>query len=109
MDPGHLPDPGRGILVEPVATQGLVATTYLPDYRLNGADWAGLAVHLTDVILSSVEIGPRGKTEGPNRVRKGLVAAKWKKGLRVLLCIGGGLVAVVVLPSRLCLRGFPIR
>ncbi len=41
-------------------TQGLVAAAHLPDYRLNGADCAGLAAHLTDVILASVEIGPRG-------------------------------------------------
>ena len=47
-------------LVAPVATQGLVAAAYLRAYRLNGADCAGLAAHLTDVTLSSVEIGPRG-------------------------------------------------
>ena len=29
-------------LVEPVATQGLVAAAYLRAYRLNGADWARL-------------------------------------------------------------------
>ena len=58
-------------LAEPVATQGVVAAAYLPDYRLNGADR----------ILSSGEIGPRGGIEGLNRVRKGLVAAKWQKGL----------------------------
>ena len=63
-------------LVEPVATQGVVAAAYLPDNRLNGADCAGLAAHLTDVTLSSVEIGPRGEIEGRNRVREGLVAAK---------------------------------
>jgi len=34
-------------------------------------------------------------------VREGLVAAKRQKGLRALLCIGGGLVAVVALPPRL--------
>jgi chitinase len=87
-------------LVEPVATQGLVAhgaglvaAAYLPDYRLNGAEWGGLAAHLTDVILFSVEIGPRGDIEGLNRVREGLEAARRQKGrtphLRVLLCIGG--------------------
>ena len=32
-------------MVEPVAAQGLVAAAYLPDYRLIGADWAGLAAH----------------------------------------------------------------
>ena len=60
-----------------------------------------LAAHLTDVTLSSVEIGSRGEIEGLNCAREGLVAAKRQKGLRVPLCIGGELVTVVALPSRL--------
>ena len=53
----------------------------------------GLAQYLTDVILFSVEISPRGDIEGLDRVREGLAAAKRQKQLqpklRVLLCVGG--------------------
>ena len=71
----------------------LIASAYLPDYRLGAADWGGLAQYLTDVILFSVEISPRGDIEGLDRVREGLTAAKRQKmltpHLRVLLCVGG--------------------
>ena len=88
-------------LVQPASSQelsnpgagSLIAAAYLPDYRLGAADWAGLAQYLTDVILFSVEISPRGDIEGLDRVREGLAAAKRQKQLqpklRVLLCVGG--------------------
>ena len=58
------------VAAEPVATHGLVAAAYLRAYRLNGADCAGLAAHLTDVTLSYVEIGP------PEKLRDGIACAR---------------------------------
>ena len=71
-----------------------ITAAYLPDYRINGIEWASLAEHLTDIIIFSVQISPSGDIKGLERVQHGLAQAAKQKAvtpkLRVLLSVGGG-------------------
>eukprot|EP00802_Teleaulax_amphioxeia_P015782 Tamp_15881.p1 GENE.Tamp_15881~~Tamp_15881.p1 ORF type:complete len:329 (-),score=46.50 Tamp_15881:198-1184(-) len=87
------PPPGKRLARVAERKAGPVVAAYVPDYRMAGIDWPGIAKHLTDIILFSVEISPAGDVIGLDRVQQGLGAAVAEKAsnrdLRVLLCIGG--------------------